>query len=103
MKVLITGASGKLAAYIIRDLAAEHEVVLMSRRRPADEFSHLPWIEGDLANFADCERAVAGVDAIQHIGAQPWPVDHPDMPAPAKSRASPSTPPSKPICWAPII
>lgn len=89
MKVLITGASGKLAAYIIRDLAADYEVVLMSRRKPADEFSHLPWIEGDLANFADCERAVAGVDAIQHIGAQPWPVDHPSMRARAAEQGIP--------------
>ena len=89
MKVLITGASGKLAAYIIRDLAADYELVLMSRRKPADEFSHLPWVEGDLANFADCARAVAGVDAIQHIGAQPWPVDHPEMRARAEEQGIP--------------
>lgn len=89
MKVLITGASGKLAAYIIRDLAADYEVVLMSRRKPADEFGHLPWIEGDLADFDTCRRAVDGVDAIQHIGAQPWPVDHPAMRARAEEQGIP--------------
>lgn len=79
MKVLITGANGKLGAYVIRALAAEHELVLFSRRQPAAEFAHYPWIQGDLTDFDACQQAVAGVDAIQHIGAQPWPVDHPDM------------------------
>ncbi len=81
MKVLITGASGKLGAYVIRALAQDHELVLMSRRRPDEEFSQLPWIEGDLNDYAACRRAVEGVAAIQHLGAQPWPVDHPAMQA----------------------
>lgn len=79
MKVLITGASGRLGEYVIRELEAEHSLVLMSRRTPPDEFSHLPFIQGDLNNFEDCQRAVDGVDAIQHLGAQPGPVDHPDF------------------------
>ncbi|MEM7536892.1 MAG: NAD(P)-dependent oxidoreductase [Chloroflexota bacterium] len=79
MKVMITGASGKLAAYVIRELADEHELVLFSRRQPDDEFGQYPWVQGDLTSFEDCQRAVEGVDAIQHIGAQPWPVDHPAM------------------------
>lgn len=79
MKVLITGASGKLGAYVIRSLAQDHELVLMSRSRPSAEFSRWAWVQGDLASFEDCRRAVAGVDAIQHIGAQPWPTDHPAM------------------------
>ena len=79
MRVLITGASGKLGAYVIRALADKYELALMSRSRPASEFSRFPWISGDLAVWEDCRRAVAGVDAIQHIGAQPWPTDHPNM------------------------
>ncbi len=79
MKVLVTGASGKLGAFIIRDLAQDYDLVLMSRRRPDPEFAAHLWIEGDLADFETCQRAVAGVEAIQHLGAQPWPVDHPAM------------------------
>ena len=79
MRVLITGASGKLGAYVIRQLEEEYELALMSRSRPASEFARFPWIEGDLCEWEDCRRAVAGVDAIQHIGAQPWPTDHPAM------------------------
>lgn len=79
MKVLITGASGRLGPYVIRELMDEHELVLFSRQQPPAEFAHLPWIEGDLNSFEDCQRAMDGVDVIQHLGAQPWPVDHPDM------------------------
>ncbi len=79
MKVLVTGGSGKLAAYVTRALASEHEIVLFSRQRPAEEFAQYPWVQGDLTDFAACQQAVEGVDAIQHIGAQPWPVDHPQL------------------------
>lgn len=79
MKILITGASGRLGPFVIRELAEKHELVLMSRQKPAEAFSHLPWIQGDLSNFEDCRRAVEGVQVIQHLGAQPWPVDHPQL------------------------
>lgn len=89
MKVLITGASGRLGPYVIRELTEKHTPVLMSRRQPSEEFSKLPFIQGDLNNFEDCQRAVEGVDAIQHLGAQPGPVDHPDFRANAEEKGIP--------------
>ncbi len=89
MKVLITGGNGKLAAYVTRALAAEHEIVLFARHQPAEEFANYPWIQGDLTDFAACQRAMAGVDAIQHIGAQPWPVEHPQLRANAEKQGIP--------------
>lgn len=79
MKVLVTGASGRLARFVLRELLERYDVVLTSRHRPADEFADLPWIQADLTRFADCQRVVQGVDAIQHVGAQPEPTDHPDL------------------------
>lgn len=89
MKVLLTGGNGKLAAYVIRALAADHELVLFSRKQPAAEFAHYPWIQGDLTDYEACKRAVEGVDAIQHIGAQPWPVDHPQLRTRAEEQGYP--------------
>jgi UDP-glucose 4-epimerase len=89
MKVLVTGASGRLAGYVIRELKDQHEIILTSRRKPAEEFSCFPWINGDLANFQDCQRMVNGVEAIQHLGAQPWPVDHPQSRARAEEMGIP--------------
>lgn len=79
MKVLVTGASGTLGPFIIRALMERHDVVLMSRHKPDPAFAALPWVQGDLTIFADCRQAVQGVDAIQHLAAQPWPVDHPAL------------------------
>lgn len=90
MKVLVTGGNGKLASYVIRELAPQHEIVLFARHQPAAEFAHYPWIQGDLTDAEACRRAVAGVDAIQHIGAQPWPVDHPDLRARAEQQNIPA-------------
>ena len=89
MRILITGASGKLAAFIIRRLARAHELLLMSRSRPAAEFASLPWIQGDLSVWEECREAVRGVEAIQHIGAQPWPTDHPAMQARVREEGLP--------------
>jgi len=79
MKVLVTGASGQLGPFVIRALMERHDVVLMSRRPPDPAFAALRWVQGDLTVFADCRQAVQGVDAIQHLAAQPWPVDHPKL------------------------
>jgi len=79
MKVLVTGASGQLAPFVIRALRERHDLVLMSRHPPDAEFAAFPWLQGDLTVYAECRRAVQGVDAIQHLAAQPWPVDHPAL------------------------
>jgi nucleoside-diphosphate-sugar epimerase len=91
MKVLVTGASGKLGPFVIRELIdAGHEVVLFSRRPVAEEFSHLPLVLGDINNFEDCRKAMqGGIEAIQHLAAQPWPVDHPQMRDEAQKRGIP--------------
>src|SRR2546426_4029727 len=75
----ISGASGQLGPFVIRALQEQHDLVLLSRRPPDAAFAALPWVQGDLTVFADCQRAVQGVDAIQHLAAQPWPVDHPAL------------------------
>jgi nucleoside-diphosphate-sugar epimerase len=79
MQVLVTGASGQLGPFVIRALREQHDIILMSRRPPDAEFAAFPWIQGDLTVYDDCRRAVQGVDAIQHLAAQPWPVDHPAL------------------------
>jgi len=80
MKTLITGASGKFAPHLIRELTANgHEPVLFSRKPPSDEFRGLEWIKGDINNFDDCFAAVnkKGFDAIHNTAAKPGPTDTP--------------------------
>lgn len=89
MRVLVTGASGRLAPYVVRELAERHDLVLSSRRPPAEDLRRFPWIQADLSNWEDCRRAVEGVEAIQHLGAQAWPVDHPGERAQAEALGIP--------------
>ncbi len=90
MKVLVTGASGRFAPYVARELMANgHEVVLTSRRPPAEEFADVPYVKADLACWEEISQAVKGVDAIQHIGAMAWPSDHPNSRESAKERGVP--------------
>ncbi|HRA67361.1 MAG TPA: NAD(P)-dependent oxidoreductase, partial [Caldilinea sp.] len=79
MRVLITAANGKLGAYVIRALARDHDLVLFARHQPGAEFDGLPWVQGDITSLDDCRRALQGIDALQHLAAQPWPTDHPQM------------------------
>ena len=81
MKILITGGTGSLAEYVIKQLEGEHELVLFDRIKPGEnrfgfEVKH-PYVYGDLTNPEDCARAVAGCKAVVHLGAIPWPCDHP--------------------------
>lgn len=77
MKILVTGASGFVGRYVIDELAAAgHALRLFSRRDPyAGEdkpAAKHPWIGGDLNDAAAVAKAVDGLQAIAHVGANPW-------------------------------
>lgn len=91
MKVLVTGYSGRLGPFVVRDLEAHgHEVVLFGRRPPTMSMQHLRWTPGDIRDFEDCLAATeGGFDAIQHAAAQAWPTDHPAERALAEEKGLP--------------
>jgi nucleoside-diphosphate-sugar epimerase len=72
LKILVTGASGYVAKFVLEDLAKSHDLVLFSRRHPSEgrysTQTQAPFIRGDLTRLEECRRAVAGVDAIAHVG-----------------------------------
>ena len=79
MKVLITGSSGQFARFVIRELSDRYDLLLTSRHSPPKEFAPLSWLQADLTCFEDCQRVMQGIDAIQHVAAQPQPSDHPQL------------------------
>ena len=81
MRITITGGTGSLSQFVQDDLAGKHELVLFDRVQPGqNRFSYElkgQLVTGDLTSFDDCQKAVAGAEAVVHLGAIPWPVEHP--------------------------
>ena len=96
MRILITGGTGNLAEYLIKELEGQHELVLFDRLKPgegrAEQITDHQYISGDLTVGEDCARAVAGCQAIMHLGAIPSPTDSPDYEERAKALGRPVYP-----------
>ncbi|WP_037913969.1 NAD-dependent epimerase/dehydratase family protein [Actinacidiphila yeochonensis] len=76
MRVLVTGAAGHIGGHVTtRLLAAGHQLVLTDLL-PVDEPRALRVHTGDLRDRELVREAVAGVDAVVHLGAVP----HPNVP-----------------------
>ncbi len=68
MRVLITGAAGRIGSTIAKNLNERYEVRGLDRvPMPALKDS----IVGDIADYATVAKAAAGMDAIIHLGANP--------------------------------
>jgi nucleoside-diphosphate-sugar epimerase len=68
MKVAITGASGSIGSYVIRELLEHgHEVVAVGRTAPAAE--HVRFVAATLGDAESLRRAFAGADAVVHLAA----------------------------------
>lgn len=74
MHILVTGISGRIGANLAKQLIeAGHSVrgLVWARDLRSDKLAGLPveLVEGTLTEPADVAKAVAGVDAIYHLGA----------------------------------
>jgi nucleoside-diphosphate-sugar epimerase len=79
MRILVTGGSGRVGQYTIADLVAHgHEVLNADRRRPAGDAPAVRFVETDLGDVGQVAGALAGCDAVIHLGAIPAPYSHPD-------------------------
>lgn len=71
MRVAVTGATGFLGRYIVRQLIdTGHQVVAWSRSDPPEDewLSRVQWIRGELGNRDDAQTLVAQADAVIHSG-----------------------------------
>ncbi len=75
-KILITGGTGFLGAYIIKDLVERNYQVRAIRRSknlpryvPNSIFDNVEWIDGDVLDVVALEEAMDGIDSIIHSAA----------------------------------
>jgi len=76
-KVLITGGTGFLGSYIIRELVERGYAVRAIRRSnklpfyiPAHYFGLVEWLNGDVLDVVGLEEAMEGIDAVIHAAAK---------------------------------
>ncbi|MEO6315449.1 MAG: SDR family NAD(P)-dependent oxidoreductase [Chitinophagaceae bacterium] len=75
-KILVTGGTGFLGAYIIKELVQKGYTVRALRRNtklpvfiPAVVFENIEWIDGDVLDIAVLEQAMQGIAAVIHCAA----------------------------------
>jgi nucleoside-diphosphate-sugar epimerase len=76
-KILITGGTGFLGAYIIKELVQKNYSVRAMRRSnklpffiPQNIFDKVEWIDGDILDVVTLENAMNGVDTVIHAAAK---------------------------------
>ena len=75
-KILVTGGTGFLGAYIIKNLVEKNFPVKAIRRSakipffiPQNIFEKVEWVEGDILDVVSLDEAMKGVDSIIHSAA----------------------------------
>lgn len=76
MKVLITGGTGDIGNYVIKELLHRHEITILDLRK-SSRYPDLPWKKVDLLDAEATKEQVKGFDAIIHLAAIPHPFDDP--------------------------
>ncbi len=72
MRILVTGGTGTLGGYVLRELlGAGHEVSELSRTAP--EIEGVKSFAGDIGRPEDLREAFAGQEAVIHMAAVPGP------------------------------
>lgn len=79
-KILITGASGYLAQFIIERMQTKYQLTLADIVEPEREFKGTSFIPVDVTNLSEIESACAGQDAVIHLVALVRGRQHQPMP-----------------------
>ena len=76
-KVLISGGTGFLGAYIIKELVQKNYTVRAIRRSnklpffiPQDIFNKVEWVDGDVLDIIALQEAIDGMDTVIHAAAK---------------------------------
>ncbi|WP_114748391.1 NAD-dependent epimerase/dehydratase family protein [Pleomorphovibrio marinus] len=72
MKVLVTGATGLLGSYLIRELLVNHEVHGFRRKESSNRLvqdieGKVTWHEGEITDYQSLQDATVGIDAVWHV------------------------------------
>ena len=67
LKVLITGANGHLAPFVIARLRDRYQLTLTSGSEPSKTNRDIPFIKADLADYEKVVKSLEGQDVVIHM------------------------------------
>lgn len=77
MKILITGAEGRVGGVVRKALKDDHELILLDRRDPVESYCRRgtsgPFRTADISDFCSIAPHFEGVDTVIHLAANPSP------------------------------
>jgi len=78
MRILVTGGSGAIGAYVIKDLL-DHgfEPTILDAREPRVHKGQVPFVQCDLMDLPATIEAIKGYDVVVHLAAIPTPFNDP--------------------------
>lgn len=77
MRLLVTGAHGRLGRWVVEELRGDHEIVAASLDAPpdgGDAADGVRHVRADLTDPADVARVTEGAEAVVHLAAIPSPI-----------------------------
>ncbi len=79
MKVVVTGGSGRIGQYVVKELLSSgHEVTVFDRVAPPAK-EGVRWVRGDIEDLGEVISALRGAEAVVHLAAFTMPYrDVPD-------------------------
>lgn len=72
MRVLVTGATGRLGTAVVPELLQAGMAVRAMSRTARTTSGEVEWVEGDLARGTGIAEAVGGMDVIVHLASAPY-------------------------------
>ncbi len=76
MKVLITGGSGDIGEYVVKELKDKHQVTILDLKPPS-KYPEIPFLKLNLLDAEEVLSKVKGFDTVIHLAAIPHPFDDP--------------------------
>ena len=77
MRVVVTGGSGRIGRWLVRELAPRHAVTIFDRAAPAELPAGVSYKLGDCADLGAVYDVLRGADAVIHLAAIPSNQFHP--------------------------
>lgn len=77
MRVVVTGGSGRIGRWVVRELAASHQVVIFDRLPPVELAPGVIYKLGEMEDLGSVYDVLRGADAVVHLAAIPSNEFHP--------------------------